>query len=81
MAQTMIVVASYTGLYEGEVEHINCPHPPTMHGVEKVDGIPTNSKANDINVLKENLRELRENCTSQGLNLGPHWFWASGSTI
>ena len=30
MAKTTSVVASYSGLYEeGEVDHINCPHPPS----------------------------------------------------
>ena len=29
MAKTTSVVASYSGLYQGDVEHINCPHPPS----------------------------------------------------
>ena len=32
MAKTTSVVASYSGLYEeGDVEHINCPHPPSHY--------------------------------------------------
>ena len=38
MAKTTSVVVSYSGLYEGDVEHINCPHPPPIIKEELIKG-------------------------------------------
>ena len=39
MAKTTSVVANYSGLYEeGEVDHINCPHPPSLEQEELIKG-------------------------------------------